>query len=613
MARHQLKDYLRESHLFLNRAVIAAGLVVLLIALLAGRLVYLQVFGYAHYATLSQDNRVKLVPLPPTRGLIFDRQGVLLAQNRPAYSLEITPEEVDDMAGTLDALATIVTITPSDRERFARLRQQKRRFESIPIRSRLTPEEAAQFSVHRHRFPGVDIQAGLLRHYPQADKTAHVIGYVARISQRDLDNIDASNYAGSTHIGKIGIEKSYEDALHGQVGLQRVEINALGRVVNVLESSPPTPGKELTLHLDVRLQEIALAAFGERNGAAVAIDPNTGGVLALVSKPGFDPNPFVGGIGHAAYQALSKDPAKPLYNRALRGQYPPGSTVKPFIGLGGLERGVISFDSTTYCPGFYQLPGHSHRYRDWKKTGHGSMDIDQAIAQSCDVYFYDMAREMGVDALNDYLAEFGFGRRTGIDLIGELPGLLPSRDWKRRAKRLPWYPGETLIMGIGQGYFLTTPLQLATSTAALANGGLLLEPRLVSSVKTNEDGRIQPLSSTPRTIPMVSALNWEDIRRSMVHVVDGARGTAKHLADAGYPFAAKTGTAQVFTIAQDEEYNEDEIAPTMRDHALFVAYAPTDAPRIAVAVIVEHGGSGGTTAGPIARAIMDGYLLGETP
>ncbi|MFM1892724.1 MAG: penicillin-binding protein 2 [Pseudomonadota bacterium] len=610
MPQVELRDHIRDSQRFLSRTLVAAGAVLLGLLALSARLFYLQVLSHEHYTTLSQDNRVKLVPLGPTRGLIYDRNGVVLAQNRPSYSLEITPEKVVDMAATLQGLGQLVAITPADLERFQRLQRQKRRFESIPIRVRLTSDEAAQFAVHRHRFPGVDIVARLSRHYPEEDKTAHVLGYVGRISQRDLEEIDPSEYAGTSYIGKIGIEKTYETTLHGTVGMQQVEVNALGRVVRVLENQAPQPGQNLRLHIDVKLQEVAMAAFGERNGAAVAIDPRNGGVLALVSKPGFDPNLFVEGISTADYAALQKDPDKPLYNRALRGQYPPGSTVKPFMGLAGLETGAVNYDTTKYCPGFYQLPGHSHRYRDWKKTGHGPMDLDAAIVQSCDVYFYDLAREVGVDGLHQFLSQFSFGQRTGVDLVGERPGLLPSRDWKRAARREPWYPGETLIMGIGQGYFLTTPLQLAAATAAVANGGTFHEPRVVAAIEDITGQDAHPPEAAHRAIPIASAEHWEDVRKAMRHVVDSPRGTAKRIRSEAYSIAGKTGTAQVFTVAQDAEYNEEEIAEKLRDHALFIAYAPADDPQIAVAVIVEHGGHGGAEAAPIARQILDAYLLG---
>ncbi len=613
MARLELKDYLRESRQFTARAVVAAILVVALLAVVVSRLVHLQVISHEHFTTLSRDNRVKVLPLPPTRGLIYDRNGILLAGNRPAYSLEITPEQVTDLDTTLAALGQVIDISEADVERFNKLRRRQRRFDSIPIRSNLSPEETARFAVQQHRFPGVAIKARLLRYYPYGKLTAHVLGYVGRISQSDIDKRDLSEYAGTSHIGKTGLERTYEKILHGRVGLQNTEVNAVGRRVRVLEHQEPVPGRDLHLHLDIRLQAIARAAFGERNGSLVAVNVRNGGVLALVSKPGFDPNPFVEGISVKAFRALQGDPSKPLFNRALRGQYPPGSTVKPFIGLGGLETHVITSQQTHFCPGYYQLPNSDHKYRDWKKTGHGRVDLDKAITQSCDVYFYQLAHDMGIDRLHDYLGYFNFGQRTGIDLVGELPGLLPSREWKRRNKREPWYPGETLILGIGQGYFLSTPLQLAAATAALANDGSFLSPRMVASISEREGRHVEPVIATVRPIPITSQPDWDDVHDAMLHVVEGPRGTARLIRSKDYRIAGKTGTAQVFTVKQDEEYEEEKVSLKNRDHALFIAYAPADDPDIAVAVIVENGGHGSSAAAPIAKQVMDAYLLGDPP
>ena len=605
----QLKDHLREELTFSSRAVIAGLLVLLALAALVMRLVQLQVIEHDHFTTLSKDNRVKLVPLPPTRGLIYDRNGLLLAQNRPAYSLEMVPEQVKDIDATLKQLAEVIEIDEDDLERFHKLKRRKRRFDSVPIRTNISIEEAAAFAVHRHRFPGLDIKAQLLRHYPYPQETAHVLGYVGRISKRDLQNIDGSNYAGTSHIGKTGVEKSYEEVLHGAVGVQRVEVNSVGRVARILEHNPPVPGQDLHLYLDIHLQQIALQALGKHNGAVVAIDPNTGGVLALVSKPGYDPNLFVEGISSKNYKALQDNRDQPLYDRALRGEYPPGSTIKPFIGLAGLETGHIEFDSTVFCPGFFQLPGHSHKYRDWKKWGHGTMDLDSAITQSCDVFYYKLAHEMGVDELSGYLDHFGFGKKTGIDLVGERRGILPSREWKRANRRQPWYPGETVIMGIGQGYFLTTPLQLAAATAALANGGTYHSPRLVDYTQTRGEEQRSPVAPADTAIPIARSEHWDDVHQAMLHVTEGLHGTAKRIRNKHYRIAGKTGTAQVFSVAQDAEYDEEEIDFYKRDHALFVTYAPADDPQIAIAVVVEHGGHGGSTAAPIARKIMDAYLL----
>ncbi len=606
----QIKDHLREEQAFLSRAIIAALLVILVLGALVVRLAQLQVVEHAHYTTLSKDNRVKLVPLPPTRGLVYDRNGILLALNRPAYSLELVPERVEgDIDATLERLGEYIEIGEDDLERFHKLKRRKRRFDSVPVRVNLDLEEAAHFAVVSHLFPGVDIKAQLLRHYPFEEATAHVLGYVGRISRQDLETIEHSQYAGTSHIGKIGLEKTYESMLHGSVGVQQVEVNSVGRVVRVLEETPPVPGQDLHLHLDVRLQQIALDALGDNNGAVVALDPKTGGVLVLASKPGYNPNLFVEGISSKAYRALQGNRDNPLYDRALRGQYPPGSTVKPFIGLAGLETGTMRYDTSVYCPGFFQLPGHEHKYRDWKKGGHGLMDLDTAITQSCDVYYYKLAYEMGIDAMSEFLQQFGFGEKTGIDLSGESSGILPSREWKRKTKRQPWYPGETVISGIGQGYFLTTPIQLAAATAALANNGHLMSPRIVAFSETRPEYARTPLSSNDRPIPIQSQADWDDVHNALLHVVQGARGTARRIQTDFYSIAGKTGTAQVFSVAQEEEYIEEEVAKKHRDHALFVAYAPAEDPQIAIAVVVENGGSGSATAAPVARKVLDAYLL----
>jgi penicillin-binding protein 2 len=607
-----LKNYIRESQLFLGRAIVAGLVVVLLLLLLVLRLADLQLLQHDTLITRSRENRVKLQPLPPTRGLIYDRNKVLLAQNLPSYSLEITPEQVPDLEPAIEALGHIIPIGESDRNRFQRLRRQSRRFDKVPIKVRLSQDEVAAFAVNRHRFPGIDIEARLLRDYPLADQTAHVLGYVGRINEQELQEIDVSNYSGTSHIGKNGVEKAYEERLHGTVGLQQVEVNAKGRVLRVLEREPPTPGYDLTLFLDMALQQEATKALGEHNGAVVAVDATTGGVLALVSKPGFDPNLFVEGISLGDYRALQDSEDNPLFNRALRGQYPPGSTIKPFIGLAGLETGTLSPEQKKFCPGFYRLPNHSHKYRDWKRGGHGAMNLRDAVTQSCDVYFYDLARSLGIDSLSGFLSYFGFGRPTGVDLTGELGGVLPSQEWKRRHRRAAWYPGETLITGIGQGYFLTTPLQLATATAALASRGTYMRPRVVASMRpAGSREPEQPTRAETVKIEIDQPENWDTLIDAMANVVEGPRGTARRIRNDHYRIAGKTGTAQVFSVKQDEKYDEDKIDPKMRDHALFIAFAPVESPRIAVAVVVENGGHGGSVAAPIARRVMDRYLLGR--
>jgi penicillin-binding protein 2 len=608
--RVTIKDYLFESRLFMHRSIQALVFAALLIGILVGRLIYLQVLAHEHFITLSDDNRIKILPLPPNRGLIFDRNGLILADNLPSYRLEVTPEQVHDMDLTLDRLSELVNIRDVDRERFDTLRTRTPAFKPVPLRFHLSDEEVARFAVNRHRFPGVDIVAGLSRHYPHGPLASHALGYVGRVDERDLQRIDASNYSGTTHIGKVGIERTYEEILHGTVGFRQVETNAEGRVLRTLVRTPPVPGENLYLTLDAELQNVAEQAFEGNAGAAVVIDPNNGDVLAFVSQPTYDPNLFVNGIDTETYHALNSDRQRPLFNRALRGQYPPGSTIKPFVGLGGLEQGITSPHANTYCPGFYRLPGKSRKYRDWKRGGHGTVNLSSAIMESCDVYFYDLALSMGIDRIHDFLALFGFGRKTGIDISGELSGLLPSRDWKRRARSEPWFPGETLITGIGQGFLLTTPVQLATATAALASYGRRLKPHIVASTQKYDDLELTPLPvETQLDIPIEDVHHWSMVISAMRNVVHGRRGTARKIGlDAEYEIAGKTGTAQVFGLKEEEKYDADKLAKKLHDHSLFIAFAPVDDPRVAIAVVVEHGGSGSAVAAPIARTILDKFL-----
>ena len=597
----------------MGRTLAAVVIIAALTLVVLGRLVYLQVINHAHFTTAAQGNRIKILPLPPTRGLIYDRNGVLLAENLPAYSLEVTPEQARDLGTTLAKLAEIIEITDTDMKRFHRLRDPARPFESTPIKLWLNDDEVARFAVARHRFPGVDIQARLHRHYPLGELTAHVLGYVGRINEQELKELHGANYKGASHTGKLGVEKTYEARLHGQVGFQQVEVDVLGRVLRVLESADPVAGDNLYLTLDTRLQKIASDALGDFNGAVVAIGPNTGGVLALVSRPDYEPNAFINGIEADAYRALNESPDAPLFNRALAGRYPPGSTIKPFIGLAALEYKATGVANRQFCPGYYTLPNHKHRYRDWRKEGHGAVNLSSAIAQSCDVYFYHIAYSLGIDKMHSFLSRFGFGARTGLDISGEFAGLMPSRQWKRRALNLPWYPGETLITGIGQGFLTTTPLQLAAATAVLATRGKRITPRVVYAIEKSGGAGPEILPEyAPVSVDIRNERHWDHIIDAMVEVVHGARGTARGIgAGASYRIAGKTGTAQVFTVKQDEEYDEDSVSKRLRDHALFVAFAPVENPRIAVAAVVENAGSGSSVAAPIVRRIIDGYLLDQ--
>lgn len=613
--RQTLKDYIRESRLFTTRAALASAIVVLLMLGLVGRFVYLQIWAHEHYRTLSDQNRLTILPLPPNRGLIYDRNGVLLARNTPSFSLEVTPEQIKDLDATIAALAKVVEIGADDRQRFNKLLRQRHPYESVAIRTRLSEEEVARFAVNRQFFPGVDIQARLVREYVRGPVGAHVIGYVGRIDEKDLENVDRAAYRGTTHIGKLGVEQSYEQLLHGTVGYRGAETTAGGRVLRIVETREPVSGSNLYLSIDIRLQEIAENALGGRRGAVVAIEPKTGEVLALASMPTFDTNLFVNGIDSKTYRALRDSPDRPLYNRALRGQYPPGSTVKPFVGLAGLEFDRIDPSSGKLCRGWYSLPGSRHRYRDWRKEGHGGVDLTRAIVESCDVYFYDLARDLGIDNLHRFMSQFGFGSPTGIDLKGERSGLMPSPAWKRAKRKQPWYPGETLIAGIGQGYVLATPLQLASATAALANHGVRMQPRVVRAIQP--PGRKDMLVQPPEKgggIVLKREEDWKAVVTAMEQVLHTPAGTAYGVGrDAPYRIAGKTGTAQVFTVKQTERYNEHAVAAHLRDHALFIAFAPADDPRIAVAVLVENGGHGGSAAAPVAGKVLDYYLLGKAP
>lgn len=606
-----LKDPGSESLAFRDRAIVVATVMGLLLLTLTLRIAQIQIVDYDHYTTLSQENRVKILPIPPTRGLIFSRDGVLLAENRPSFSLEVVPERVVDTGAVFGALKSVITITDEDIARFHRTVKKKRRFENVPLRFNLSEEEVARFAINRHRFPGIDIVARPTRFYPVGENTVHAVGYVGRIDEEDLKRINASNYSGTSYIGKAGVEKAHEAELHGRVGYQQVEVNAQGRILRVLERTPPEPGKDLYLTLDLSLQAAAIEALGEQRGAIVAIDPRTGGVLTMVSTPGYDPNPFVNGIDAKGYKELRDSPGRPLFNRALQGKYPPGSTVKPFVALAGLQYGLRIPEDASWCPGWLSLPGQEHRYRCWKKTGHGRISLKQAIAQSCDVYFYQLALDLGIDRLHDYLVEFGFGRPSGIDLAGERAGLLPSRAWKRKARHAEWYPGDTLNTGIGQGFFLATPMQLATAVATLANHGSPIHPTLANRLEDPVSRAVTDIiGGLARPRRKFNLDHWAHVVGAMAEVVHGRTGTAKAAgAGAAYRFAGKTGTSQVFGIRQNQTIQMKTLDKGLWDHALFIAFAPFDNPSIAVAIIVEHGGSGSGAAAPIARKLFDRYLL----
>lgn len=618
----ELKNYLHEQHYFRLRLGVAGLIVFGLFALLAFRFSYLQLKQYNHYQTLAENNRISLVPIIPNRGLILDKNGVVLAHNFFAYTLEITPAKVKNVEETIADISKLVEISSLDRKRFKKFRELSHSFESIPIRTHLNEIEAAKFAVNHYRFPGVEIKSRLFRHYPQGKLGSHMVGYIGRINDKDLKNLevsgDLSNYKGSDHIGKSGLEQFYEKHLHGTTGFQQVEVDADGHAVRVLSSTPPIPGDNIILAADSKLQEIAETAFGAHRGALVAINPKTGEVLSYVSQPTFDPNLFVDGIDSENWKALNESLDKPLINRPMRGVYPPGSTFKPFVALAGLEAGKRAPPFSIHDPGFFTLPGKSHRYRDWKPSGHGTVDIQKAITISCDTFFYGLAMELGIENLTSFVRHFGFGRKSGIDIDNvngksENGGLLPTPEWKQRRFKQPWYPGETVIVGIGQGYTLVTPLQLAQATAILANNGVAMKPRLVSHIEHAQSGKKQFIAPVIQDKIELNPENVEIVKRGMIDVTLPGGTAASVGANAGYSIAAKTGTAQVIGIKQNEKYNESTINERHLDHALFIAYAPAEDPTIALAVIVENGRHGGSTAGPIARKVMDYYLLGKVP
>ncbi|MEQ8232858.1 MAG: penicillin-binding protein 2 [Gammaproteobacteria bacterium] len=610
-----LKDVDRERRLFRVRIIVACVAMVLAVGVIVGRLVWLQVINHDHFTTLSHENRLKVVPLAPPRGLIFSRDGVVLADNRPSFSLVVVPENAGDVSAALRELATIVELDDETLEQFSRELDYARRFESVVLKSDLSPEEVARFSVDRFRFPGFAVEAGLSRHYPLGEAMAHVVGYVGRISESDLATIEPAEYRATSHIGKIGVEKARENVLHGSAGYQRVEVNAQGRVLRVVERTPPVPGADLHLTIDARLQLAAIKALDGRKGAVVALDPATGAVLVFASEPSFDPNAFVNGISRALYRQWSTSTDRPLFNRALQGQYPPGSTIKPLVALVGLENGIREPTQKTWCPGWYSLPGDSHRYRDWLRRGHGHVDMKFSIAHSCDVYYYDLAHDLGISRLHDGLVRFGLGEITGIDVPGEASGLVPSADWKRRARKLPWYPGETLIAGIGQGFMLATPLQLAHATGIVAMRGEVLIPHFLDQFDGgSSDTVVTPEIYRRPAVQLRDPAFWDQAIAGMVEVVHGPTGTARRSGEgAVVRFAGKTGTAQVFGIAQDVDAKDQELPEHLQDHALFVAFAPIEQPQIAIAVIVEHGGGGSSTAAPIARQLLDVYFEDTVP
>jgi len=597
----ELSTGVREKNLIQSRVAVAALGGGFLLLLLLTRLVWLQLIETERFQTASEANRLQTLPVGPARGLIVDRNGVVLAENRPNLQLLLVPEEVPDLDQMIAEVRQRIEFTDSDAERFAKnLKTRRRPRDPVVVKDELSELDAARIAVDLFRFPGLQIEARPTRFYPYGGLTAHSLGYVGRLSLDELKSIEESRYAGTETIGKLGVEKAYEDALLGQVGVERVETSARGQIMRSVDREDPIPGADIPLHIDIGLTAKLYDVLGDNRGAIVAIDPKNGGILGLASAPTYDANSFIGGIGRAEYKALQVDRDTPLFNRALRGQYPPGSTIKPMLGLVGLHYGAVSWKTEISDRGFFQLSGNDHKYRDWKKWGHGRVNMDKAVIESCDTYFYEMAVRLGIDQMSEGMQHFGFGRRQGRDIQGDLPGILPSREWKRAARNQPWYLGETVISGIGQGFWVTTPLQLAAATTAMARRGNFIEPHF--SVLEDVD------AGAP--VPLGESMDWERMIDAMEDVLHGERGTARGAARGlNYRIAGKTGTAQVVSIGQEDEYDANELEERLRDHALFVGFAPADSPSIVVALIIENGGSGGSTAAPVARKIFDYWLL----
>lgn len=613
----EFKNPQEELERFRIRLLVASGLVLVCFGLLLARFVWLQVIQHEYYQTRAEDNRISLVPVVPNRGLIFDRNGVIVANDYSAYTLEITPSKTRDLERIIDGLAQLVDIEPKDRKRFRKLLDESRNFESLPIRTRLTDEEVARFVANRYRFPGVDIKARLFRQYPNGAFASHLLGYIGRINDRDQEKIEAAyqeaNYRGTDHFGKTGLEQRYEFELHGLAGFEQVEVDAGGRAVRTLARTAPVAGNNLTLTIDAELQHIAEQAFGSRRGALVAIEPATGGILALVSVPNYDPNVFIDGVDSQNWKELTESADKPMVNRALNGTYPPGSTFKPFMALAALTLGKRRPEQAIADPGFFVFGGHT--FRDDKKGGHGVVDMYQSIVQSCDTYYYILASEMGIDNISRFMGRLGLGQRTGIDIDGESEGVLPSQAWKRKRFRKPeqqkWFAGETISIGIGQGYNAYTPIQLAQATATLANNGVANRPHLVKYITDSRTGERTRVALPPGRDLGLKQAHIDEIRKAMIGVNTEGTG-ARAFAGAEYVSGGKTGTAQVYSL-KGADYKESTVKKELRDHALFIAFAPADAPSIALAIVVENGGFGAQAAAPIARQVLDYYLLGKRP
>lgn len=606
-SNHSVFHHRSESELHHFRLSLLVATLIVCSLILVLRLAYLQFSEYKRFATLSLKNQMSITPLAPPRGIIFDRNGVILANNIPVYVLEITPERVPDITQTLLKLKHLIpSISDDDVDGFNRMRKQNRAFIPIPLKLKLTAEEVAIFASNQYRFPGVNIKASLMRYYPLGEMTAHLLGYVGRINLEELKQVDSTQYRATNFIGKTGIERFYEDLLHGQVGYQQIETDVSGRTIRALNKQTPISGKKLYLTIDARIQQAAHHAMRDKRGAVVVMRANHGDILAMVSAPSFDPNIFVKGVNQKDYQALLQSEDRPLYNRAVRGLYPPASPVKPFISLAGLEKGTITPATKIYDPGWYHLPGVKHAYRDWRRGGHGIVNLKRAITVSCDTYFYQLGNKIGISAIEDILVQFGFGQLTHIDLKEEAPGLVPSPHWKRQSKNLPWYPGDTLITSIGQGFMLASPLQLANATASLSQHGRRYRPHLLSKAVDDNGHKMRYKSIEEYPVQLKNSDSWDLIIEAMQAVIMSPEGTAGNRfgRNAPYSVAAKTGTAQVFSMSQDEKKRNQQVSAALRDHSLFIAFAPVENPEIVIAVVVEHE----TNSPQVAREIFDTYF-----
>jgi penicillin-binding protein 2 len=604
-----IKDHEKETRLVNKRLMACALFVVAITCALVVRMYVLQVVEFDYHSTISENNRVHVLPITPTRGLIYDRNGVVLADNRPSYNLTITRERATDVNEELDEVVKLLHLPAEDRTLFDKAMKQARHpFVPVTLFYELSEEQIAVLAVNEFRLPGLDVEPQFVRHYPLGEHFAHSVGYVGRINEKESKALDTVEYRGTQSIGKTGVEKFYESQLHGHVGYEEVETNAQGRVLRVLKHTDPVPGENIVLSLDVKLQEAAEQALGDRRGSVVALDPSTGEVLAMVSNPSFDPNLFATGISSREYSTLRDSIDRPLFNRVLRGLYAPGSTIKPEVAIAGLDAGVVTPQTRVFDPGYYQLPDFDHKYRNWNHSGDGWVDMDAAIMRSNDTYFYDLAHKLGIDRLHDYMAMFGLGEKVSLDMNEESSGLMPSQAWKRATHRQPWFPGETVILGIGQGYMQVTPLQLAQATALIANKGVWNRPRLAMTV----DG-VAPVDEHPMpNILLKDPRDWEQVNHGMQMVMHDARGIARAAAaGAQYRIAGKSGTAQVVAIKQGERYNRERTRERNRDNALFVGFAPAEHPKIVISVMIENGEAGGRVAGPVVRQIMDAWLLDQ--